>query len=162
MQLQQQKGKTYYIYWNEGYENGRKSLLWNLERKMEDKYEEGVEKGMNLGREEGYTIAKEGFDEIIKVKRAREAAKAQTSVKNGVDACLVPTAAVSTQTTALIVTAPSTMTSVSTQTNSTTSTTMPEAQTLVKNGVGAHLATTGTQTESPALTVDAASQTDRV
>jgi hypothetical protein len=46
----------------EGYEKGRRSLLQNLERKMKDKYEEGVEEGMNLGREQGYTVAKEAFD----------------------------------------------------------------------------------------------------
>jgi flagellar biosynthesis/type III secretory pathway protein FliH len=42
---------------------------------MEEKFEEGVEKGMDLGREEGYTVAKKGFDEIIKVIKAREAPK---------------------------------------------------------------------------------------
>jgi hypothetical protein len=40
----------------EGYENGRKSVLRNLEKKLEEKYEEGIERGMNLGREEGYTV----------------------------------------------------------------------------------------------------------
>jgi flagellar biosynthesis/type III secretory pathway protein FliH len=63
----------------EGYEKGRKVVLQDLEKKMEDKFEEGVEKGKDLGREEGYSVAKEAFDEIIKVVKAREAPKIDTS-----------------------------------------------------------------------------------
>ena len=129
--------------YEDGYKNGRKSLLQSLERNLEEKFEKGVEKGMDLGREEGYTIAKEGFDEIMKVTRAREATKAQALVEKGVDARLAPTAAVSTQTTALIVTAPLT-TSMATQTDSPRTSTTPIT----------------TQTESPALTTDATSQTE--
>ena len=95
--------------YEDGYESGIKSLLRSLEKNLEDRFEKGVEKGMNLGRGEGYTVAKEGFDEIIKVTRAREAAKARTLVEKGVDARLAPTIAVSTQTNALNVTALVTM-----------------------------------------------------
>lgn len=65
--------------YEEGYEKGRKSLLRNLEIKMEEKFEEGIQRGMDLGREEGYTVAKEAFDEIIKVVKAREAPKVNTT-----------------------------------------------------------------------------------
>jgi hypothetical protein len=47
--------------------------------KMKDKLREGIEKGMDLGREQGYTIAKEAFDDIIKVTKAREAPKPSTT-----------------------------------------------------------------------------------
>ena len=63
----------------EGYEKGRKSLLWDLEKKMEDKFEEGVKRGMNLGREQGYTVAKEGFNSIIKELKAKDTPKTNTS-----------------------------------------------------------------------------------
>ena len=39
---------------------------------MEEKFEEGVARGMNLGREEGYTVAKQGFDGIVKALKDRE------------------------------------------------------------------------------------------
>lgn len=68
--------------YDEGYQNGRKAVLQDLGRKMEEKFEEGVQKGMNLGREEGYTVAKEGFDGIIRKLEAREAPKIGTR-----DAC---------------------------------------------------------------------------
>jgi flagellar biosynthesis/type III secretory pathway protein FliH len=48
---------------------------------MEDKFEEGVERGMDLGCEEGYNVAKEGFDGIVKELKAREARK-QASTSN--------------------------------------------------------------------------------
>src|SRR6266446_2700631 len=41
--------------YEDGFENGKKSLLQDLGREMEEKFEEGVERGMNLGREQGYT-----------------------------------------------------------------------------------------------------------
>ena len=50
---------------------------------MEDKFEEGVKKGMDLGREEGYTVAKEGFDSIVKRLKAREASKNTSSINSG-------------------------------------------------------------------------------
>ena len=39
---------------------------------MEEKFEEGVARGMDLGREEGYTVAKQGFDGIVKALKDRE------------------------------------------------------------------------------------------
>ena len=39
---------------------------------MEEKFEEGIEKGKDLGREEGYTVAKQGFDKIISAVKARD------------------------------------------------------------------------------------------
>jgi hypothetical protein len=65
--------------YEDGFENGRRSLLQNLGKKMEDNFEEGVRRGMDLGREEGYTVAKEAFDDIIRVVKAREATKVDTS-----------------------------------------------------------------------------------
>jgi flagellar biosynthesis/type III secretory pathway protein FliH len=65
----------------EGYENGRKSVLWNLEKKMEENYEEGLERGMDLGWEQGYNIAKVAFNDIVKELKARESRKlANTTV----------------------------------------------------------------------------------
>jgi hypothetical protein len=64
------EGKNLLHLWErahkDGYERGRKSLLWNLESKMKEKFEEGVQKGTDLGREEGYLVAKEGFDRSVK------------------------------------------------------------------------------------------------
>ena len=37
---------------------------------MEEKYEEGVERGMNLGREEGFTVARDGFRRALASKKA--------------------------------------------------------------------------------------------
>ena len=53
----------------------QKGKLQDLEKKMEDKFEEGVEIGMNSGREEGYTVEKEAFDELVKKMKAREDSK---------------------------------------------------------------------------------------
>ena len=41
---------------------------------MEEKFE-GVARGMDLGREEGYTVAKQGFDGIVKALKDREQLK---------------------------------------------------------------------------------------
>jgi hypothetical protein len=46
---------------------------------MEEKFEEGVEKGMDLGCEQGYKMAKESFDKIIKAVKVRESSKVDTS-----------------------------------------------------------------------------------
>ena len=46
---------------------------------MEKKFEEGVQRGMDLGQEEGYTVAKESFEEIIKAVKVREALKVNTT-----------------------------------------------------------------------------------
>jgi hypothetical protein len=47
-------------------------LLESTKREMEEMLEEGVKRGMDLGREEGYTVAKKGFDGIVKALKARE------------------------------------------------------------------------------------------
>jgi hypothetical protein len=46
---------------------------------MGDMFDEGVARGMDLGREEGYTVAKKGFDGIVEGLRAREAPKSSTA-----------------------------------------------------------------------------------
>ena len=61
--------------YEEGYDNGRKAMLLNLGVKLEEKFEEGVRRGMDLGREEGYTVAKQGFDGIVKKLKDREDSK---------------------------------------------------------------------------------------
>ena len=65
--------------YGEGYEKGRKSLLQGLEKKLEESFEKGVERGKDLGQEEGYTVAKEGFDAIVKALKARDTPKTSTS-----------------------------------------------------------------------------------
>ena len=47
-------------------------LLESTKKEMEEMLEEGVKRGMDLGREEGYTVAKKGFDGIVKALKARE------------------------------------------------------------------------------------------
>ena len=51
--------------YKDGYESGRKSLLRSLEKNLEDRFEKGVEKRLDLGREEGYTVAKEAFNRML-------------------------------------------------------------------------------------------------
>ena len=50
---------------------------------MEGKYKEGVEMGMGLGREEGYTVAKGGFDRAIQAMKDREAQKKANTTEIG-------------------------------------------------------------------------------
>ena len=86
--------------YGEGYEKGRKVALLDLETEMKDRFREGIAKGMDLGREQGYNVAKEAFDEIIKVTKAREVQKVDTSeAGTQTDPPLTPTSSVSTQTT---------------------------------------------------------------
>ena len=63
----------------EGYKKGRKVALKDLEAGLKDKFREGIAKGMDLGREQGYNAAKEAFDEVVKVAKAKETPKPQTS-----------------------------------------------------------------------------------
>lgn len=107
--------------YEKGYESGKKSLLQNLEREMEEMFEEGVAKWMNLGHEEGYTIAKDSFDKIIKAVKARETLKASTnSTSTQTDSATTMTT-VSMQTNP-VPTTPSVSTStIGTQTNTTMS-----------------------------------------
>ena len=135
----------------EGYEKGRKVALKDLETESKDKFREGIAKGMDLGHEQGYNVAKGAFDEVVKVAKAKEALKPQTSTidtgaqtdppitldstQNG------STTSVSHQTRHILVPTTST-TTVGIQTNPTTFPITSEAQTFVENGVGTHLATT--------------------
>ena len=64
--------------YDEGYKNGRKSVLQDLGRKMEGKFEEGVMRGKDLGCEEGYMIAKEAFNRMVMKLKARETLKTST------------------------------------------------------------------------------------
>jgi hypothetical protein len=99
----------------EGYKKGRKAAL---ETETKDKFREGIAKGMDLGREQGYNVAKEAFDEIIKTVKAREASEskfsnaivqtdptifsstsqARTSIEKGIGTRLAPTIDFSVQT----------------------------------------------------------------
>jgi hypothetical protein len=128
-QLQHLKAKTSPIYGNVhkklATKMEKKSLLQNLEKKMEKNFDEGVARGMDLGREEGYTIAKEAFDKMINVVKAREAPKVNTSEAG-------------TQTD----TPHTTTTSISVQVNTTTLPTTSQAWKFVENGVGTCLAPT--------------------
>ena len=51
---------------------GKKICITGFE---EDRFDEGVERGMDLGCEEGYTVAKEAFDDSVNKIKAREARK---------------------------------------------------------------------------------------
>ena len=95
---------------------------------MEDKFEQGVERGMDLGREQGYTIAKEAFDNIIKTTKAKEASKKAGTSDSGTQTDTPATTATSTQTNIIY-------TSLTSQSTSSTQTTPC-------------LATTGTQTNT--------------
>ena len=109
-----------------GYKNGKKSLLQNLERKIEEKFEEGVARGMGLGREEGYTVVKQGFDGIVKALKDREQLKKVSSSNFGTQMDSPHT----------------TTTSISVQTNTTTLPIISQAQKFVENGVGTSLTPT--------------------
>ena len=108
------------------------------------KLEKGVARRMDLGREEGYALAKQGFDGIIKRLKDREDSKKISTSNSGM------------------------------QTNPTTVPAVSQAQLFIENRVGTHLLATAavsiqtcshiicspstsvhTQTESPALTTDA-------
>ena len=72
---------------------------------------------MNLGREEGYNIAKEAFDGMVKKLKARETSKKVSTANSGSQMdCQTTTITVCTQTTPEM----ATTTSVCTQTNSST------------------------------------------
>ena len=119
-----------YAY-EEGYNNGRKSLLQNLEKKLKEKFEEGQKEGIKKGRETYYGkgIVKGEYEEHMR-----------WLAEGHGQHCLMPVPFrddTGTQTDT-----PTTTMSVSTQTSLATSTAMPEARTLVENGVSARLATT--------------------
>ena len=46
--------------------------LKDLETELKDKFREGIAKGMDLGCEQGYNVAKEAFNEVVKVANIRK------------------------------------------------------------------------------------------
>ena len=85
---------------------------------MEEMFDEGKVRGMDLGREEGYNLAKQGFDGIVKGLKAREAAAPKVDTTNAGTQTNPPT---------------TTTTSVSVQTNSTTLVAMSQLRGLPEN-----------------------------
>ena len=68
--------------YREGFENGQKAIQPILHRvgvKMKEKLEKGVARGMDLGREEGYMVAKEAFDSMLVEIKAKNTPKVSTS-----------------------------------------------------------------------------------
>jgi hypothetical protein len=87
--------------YEEGYENGRNVALPVLHRvrtKLEEKFEHGVKRGMDLGREEGYNIAKGAFDKMVTKMKARDTSKVDTSDASTQIDSTTSTNTVSTQT----------------------------------------------------------------
>jgi hypothetical protein len=125
------EGENLLYLWERAYEDGRKAVLRNLEKKLEGKYEEGVERGMDLGREEGYNVAKEGFDGIVKELKAGEAPKKPSTTDFGTQ--IDPPTPI---TTVYTLTTPKTATTTSTsvQTNPITSTAMSQARESIEYG----------------------------
>ena len=71
--------------YKEGFENGQKAIQAILQRvrgKLEEKFDKGVARGMDIGREEGYTVAKEAFDRMLVEIEARDTPKASTGDAN--------------------------------------------------------------------------------
>jgi hypothetical protein len=98
---------------------------------MEEKFEQGVKRGMDIGCEEGYTVAKGGFDGLLEKIKAREAQKKANTTESGTQ-----------------MNPKTTTTSIHIQTN----TLAPDASTPL------HI-TTSTQTESPAANMDSVDTT---
>ena len=99
----------------EGYEKGRKVAIKGSETEARDKYREGIARGMDLGREQGYNVAKEAFDDVIQRVKAGEAPKINTSnAETQTDSPATTTTSIFTQTDTLDILT----TSISTQTES--------------------------------------------
>ena len=86
--------------------------LQHIGGKREVKLEKGVARRMDLGREEGYALAKQGFDGIIKRLKDREDSKKISTSNSGM------------------------------QTNPTTVPAVSQAQLFIENRVGTHLLAT--------------------
>jgi hypothetical protein len=119
--------------YKEGFENSQKAIQPILQRvggKLEEKFEKGVARGMDIGREEGYTVAKEAFDRMLVEIEARVTPKASTGDANiQTDPPIATTTSVSTQTDP-----PATATtSVSIQTSPTMFAATSHSQTLSEN-----------------------------
>jgi hypothetical protein len=66
---------------------------------MVDMFDVGVARGMDLGHEEGYIVAKKGFDGIVEGLRAREAPKSSTNdTSTQTDPSMTATVSASVQT----------------------------------------------------------------
>ena len=101
----------------EGYEKGKKVAIKGSETEVRDKYREGIARGMDLGREQGYNVAKEAFDDVIQRVKAGEAPKINTSnTETQTDSPATTTTSIFTQTDTLDILT----TSISTQTESST------------------------------------------
>jgi hypothetical protein len=97
---------------------------------MEEKFEKGVARGMDLGHEEGYTVAKEAFDRMVEVLKAREDPKKASTSDSGTQ--MDPPA--SYNTISVQVSAPLTSYSTSgTQTSPTTCIASPQSPTFSQN-----------------------------
>ena len=119
--------------YKEGLENGQKAIQPILQRvrgKLEEKFEKGVARGMDIRREEGYTVAKEAFDRMLVELEARDTPKVSTGDANiQTDSPIATTTPVSTQTDP-----PATATtSVSIQTSPTTFAATSHSQMLSEN-----------------------------
>ena len=132
----------------EGYEKGRKVALKDLETELKDKFREGIAKGMDLGCEQGYNVAKEAFDEVVNVVKAKEALKPQTSTT---DTCaqtdppitlnstqIRSTATVACQIQDTFTSSTTSLTTTSTQTSPAMLVTTSQAWMFVENGVETH------------------------
>ena len=85
--------------YEEGYERGRKMLLEDIRGEMEVMYDEGLARGKDLCREEGYTIAKEAFNNMVIQLKARDAPKISTyDTSTQTDLPTTATASISVQT----------------------------------------------------------------
>ena len=119
--------------YKEGFENGQKAIqpiLQRVGRKLEEKFEKGVARGMNIGREEGYTVAKEAFDRMLVEIEARDTPKASTGDANiQTNPPIATTTSVSTQTYPPV----TATTSVSIQTSPTMCAATSHSQTLSEN-----------------------------
>jgi hypothetical protein len=118
--------------YEEGYENGRKSLLQNLEKKLKEKFEEGQKEGIEKSKERYYGkgIVKGEYEEHERWKAAGHG-----------QLCFVPIAILEDSGTQTDLPATST-TSVSVQTNPTTSLTTSQSAALFGNSKNAKIVTT--------------------
>ena len=74
-------------------------LLEDIRGEMEVMYDEGLARGKDLGRGEGYTIAKEAFDNMVIQLKARDAPKISTyDTSTQTDLPTTATASISVQT----------------------------------------------------------------
>jgi hypothetical protein len=61
-------------------------VLQRLGTKLEEKLEEGVKRGTDIGREEGYNITKGAFDEMVTKMKARDTPKVNNGTSDAASA----------------------------------------------------------------------------